>query len=152
MRQLDRAKIPYTAHYYEYDDRDPFSGLLVAEQTGTDPNLCYKTLVTLGKGGEGFVFVLPVGKELDLKKAAKAVGEKSVTMVPVKEIEKLTGYIRGGCTPVGMKKHFKTVIDISAEQKELFFLSGGKKGTQIEVNPNRVAKLIAATFEDITAD
>lgn len=109
----------------------------------------YKTLVTKGKSGNYFVFVIRVDGELDLKKAAKSVGEKSVEMIHVKDINKITGYIRGGCSPVGMKKQFVTVIDKQAETLESFAVSAGKIGYQIEINPCVLADVIGARFEDI---
>lgn len=149
MRQLDRAKISYVARYYDHDPRDEFSGVIIAEEMHDDASICYKTLVTEGKSGNHYVFVLPVAEELDMKKAAKAVGEKSIAMVPVKDIEKITGYIRGGCSPVGMKKQFKTVIDQAAEPLDYFHISGGKMGTQLECKPTDIAQLIRASFQDI---
>lgn len=150
MRILDKAKIPYTPHFYEHRDDEPFDGLLVAQKLGEDPSAVFKTLVTEGKSRNYFVFVLPVDRELDLKAAARAVGEKSVDMIPVKDIQKVTGYIRGGCSPLGMKKQFPTVIDASAETLDRFYVSAGKRGTQAELSPRDLAGLIRATFADIT--
>lgn len=149
MRQLERAKIPYEPYFYHCDDRDPFSSLAIAQEAGDDPSYVYKTLVTTGKSGAHFVFVLPISEELDLKKAARAVGEKSVSMVPVKDIEAVSGYIRGGCSPVGMKKQFVTVFDETAKDKETFKISGGKRGIQLIVNPQQVCTLVRGTFQDI---
>ena len=149
MRQLERAKIPYEPYFYACDERDPFSSLAIAQEAGDDPSYVYKTLVTTGKSGDHYVFVLPISEELDLKKAAKAVGEKSVAMVPVKDIESVSGYIRGGCSPVGMKKQFTTVFDQTAEAKDTFKISGGKRGIQLIVNPKDVCGLVRGTFQDI---
>jgi len=151
MRMLDRAKVPYTPHFYEHRDDEPFDGATVARKLGQDPTLVYKTLVTEGKSKNYFVFVIPVEQELDLKAAARAVGEKSVEMIHVKDINKVTGYIRGGCSPVGMKKQFRTVIDSSAEPLERIYVSGGKRGTQVELSPTDLAALIRADFAPITA-
>ena len=149
MRILDKAKIKYTPHFYEHNDNEPFDGVLVAEKLGQKPESVYKTLVCEGKSQSFFVFVIPVCRELNLKAAAAAVGEKSVEMIHVKDINKITGYIRGGCSPVGMKKQFKTVIDKSAEELNLFCVSGGKIGTQVELSPKALADLIRAEFKNI---
>ncbi len=150
MRILDKAKIPYEERTYEHNDDEPFDGETVARKLGEDPSMVYKTLVTHGKSGDYFVFVLPVNEELNLKAAAKSVGEKSVEMIHVKDINKITGYIRGGCSPIGMKKQFVTVIDDSAEALPLFYVSGGKRGTQVELNPKQLAGFIGASFAAIT--
>lgn len=148
MRFLDTKKVEYKVHYYQPDEK--IDGISVANKLGQDVTKVYKTLVTKGKNTY-YVFVIPVAKELNLKKAAKAVGEKSVEMIAVKEINKVTGYIRGGCSPIGMKKLFTTVIDSSAEKQDYIIFSGGKIGTQIEMNPHELSKLISAQFKDITA-
>ena len=134
MRMLDRAKVPYTPHTYETDG-EHVDGITVATSIGEPLERVYKTLVTAGKSGGHYVFVIPVAAELDLKKAAKAVGEKSVQMIHVKDINKLTGYIRGGCSPIG---DLPTVI-----------VSGGRIGFQVELEPNALLKLIRGQFGDI---
>lgn len=147
MRILDKAKIQY--NHYEYPHgKDAVDGVSVAKLLGQDPDCVFKTLVTHGNGGY-FVFVVPVAQELDLKKAAKAVGEKSVEMIPVKDINKVTGYIRGGCSPVGMKKQYKTVIHSSALNIEKIIVSAGKIGYQIELAPQDLIDLISADTADI---
>ncbi len=148
MRMLETAKIPYTKHTYETDDGH-IDGVSVAKKLGQNPKEVYKTLVTKGHSKEHFVFVIPVEAELDLKKAAKAVGEKNVEMIPVADLLKTTGYIRGGCSPVGMKKLFKTVIDVSAESLEKMYVSGGKIGLQVCLSPLDLKKITNANFEQI---
>lgn len=147
MRLLDRAKIPYQFHTYEADEF--VDGITTAKKLNQPPEQCFKTLVTHGKSGGYYVFVLPVDKELDLKKAAKAVGEKSVEMIPVKEINALTGYIRGGCSPLGMKKAYPTVVHESAKQYDTIMISGGRIGMQLELSPLHLVELIRGKFEDI---
>ena len=147
MRILDKAKIQY--NHYEYPHgKDAVDGVSVAKLLGQDPDCVFKTLVTHGNGGY-FVVVVPGAQELDLKKAAKAVGEKSVEMIPVKDINKVTGYIRGGCSPVGMKKQYKTVIHSSALNIEKIIVSAGKIGYQIELAPQDLIDLIGAETADI---
>ena len=148
MRFLDKNKIEYNTYSYECKD-GKIDGLAVAEKLGQDPKTVFKTLVTQGHSKEFYVFVLPVGEELDLKKAAKAAGEKKVEMIHVKDINKYTAYIRGGCSPLAMKKLYKTFIHSSAQELDKFVFSGGKIGLQIEANPNDVANSIGAKFEDI---
>lgn len=148
MRQLDKSRISYTLH--TYDPGEGIDGLSVARKMGQPVERVYKTLVTKGKHGH-FVFVIPVAAELDLKAAARAVGEKSVEMIPVKDINAVTGYIRGGCSPVGMKKLFPTVIDSSAEMLPAFYVSGGRIGLQMELDPAALAAFIGASFAPITA-
>lgn len=148
MRILERGKIPYQMHTYSPDGG--IDGISVAAKAGLDPDLVYKTLVTQGKSQKFYVFVIPVAKELNLKSAASSVGEKNVEMIHVKDIEKITGYIRGGCSPVGMKKNFKTVIDFSAEKLSAMYVSGGKIGYQIEISPADLARVTNAEFKDIT--
>ncbi len=149
MRILDKQKVSYSVQTYDAAD-GAIDGVTVAEKIGQDPKFVYKTLVTQGKSKNYFVFVIPVEKELDLKAAAKSVGEKSVEMIAVKDINKITGYIRGGCSPVGMKKQFQTVIDASAKELDFFFVSGGKIGLQLQLNPVTLADLIHADFQAIT--
>ena len=151
MRMLDRAKIPYQHYTYESDGVH-VDGITVAEKMGQPLARVYKTLVTVGKSGGHFVFVIPVAAELDLKKAAKAVGEKSVQMIHVKEINKLTGYIRGGCSPIGMKKQFPTVLSQSARGLETVIVSGGKIGFQVELAPDDLLRLVRGSYGDIEAE
>ena len=147
MRIIEQKKIQYTAH--EYLDIGAISGLEVAEALNENPKSVFKTLVTVEKSGEHFVFLVPVNGELDLKKAAKAVGEKKIEMIKSKDLLPLTGYIHGGCSPIGMKKNFKTVIDESAKDQEKIFFSAGKIGHQIEMKVGDLGKIINFKFEDI---
>ena len=148
MRILEQKKIKYSAHEYPHGD-EAVDGVTVAQLTGRDPACVFKTLVTRGAGKTNYVFVIPVAHELDLKKAAKTVGEKSIAMIHVSEITPLTGYVRGGCSPVGMKKLFKTVFDASALEQETILVSAGKIGAQIECDPRDLAALVRGTFADI---
>lgn len=147
MRILDRAKLSYIEHTYECDGF--LDGVTIAERLGQPRERTFKTLVTIGKSRKNYVFVLPVAEELNLKAAAAVVGEKSVEMINVKDITAVTGYVRGGCSPIGMKKQFRTVIDASAEQFDTIIFSGGRLGAQIEMNPKELAALIGADFCDI---
>jgi Cys-tRNA(Pro)/Cys-tRNA(Cys) deacylase len=150
MRALEAHGIPYSQ--YEYDDSDNMiDGVTVADMIGQDPDRVFKTLVTISKNHVNYVFVLPVNKELDLKKAARAVGEKSVEMIPVKQIEPATGYIKGGCSPVGMKKQFTTVFDETALLYDNIIMSGGRVGVQVEVDPQTIENVIPCSFKDICA-
>ena len=149
MRILEREKIPYTAHEYEHGD-GAIDGVSVAQKMGEDPACVYKTLVTRGASGNYFVFVVPVADELDLKKAARSVGEKSVAMIHVAEINKITGYIRGGCSPVGMKKKYPTYIDELCQLSDTIALSAGERGHQIIVPPLPIAALLDAKLADLT--
>lgn len=151
MRMLDRGKIPYTVHTYDHSD-GKIDGVSVAAKVGIDPERVYKTLVTRGSGGGYFVFVIPVALELDLKKAARAVGEKSVAMIRVDEINKVTGYIRGGCSPVGMKKQYPTVFDRRAEALSAIVVSGGRIGTQVEVEPGALMAAVGAKTAELTME
>ena len=151
IRRFDSAKIKYTIHRYEHGDVAP-DGATIAESLGIDPAKVYKTLVTRGSDKNYYVFDIPVLCELDLKKAAKAAGVKSVEMIHVAEINPLTGYVRGGCSPVGMKKQFRTFFDISAESLETMLVSAGRIGWQIEARPSDIASLCAAFFADIVHD
>ncbi len=151
MRMLDRGKVPYTVHTYDHSD-GRIDGVSVAAKVGIDPERVYKTLVTRGSSGGYFVFVIPVALELDLKKAARAVGEKSVAMIRVEEINKVTGYIRGGCSPVGMKKRYPTVIDSRALGLETIVVSGGRIGTQVELDPGALMAAVGAKTADLTAE
>lgn len=148
MRFLEKQKIPYEIITYECDEFT--DGLHLAERLHIPVEETYKTLVTTGKSREHYVFVIPVAQELDLKKAAKAVGEKSIEMLPVKDITPVTGYVRGGCSPLGMKKQFVTVIHQSAENLSVFYVSGGRLGSQIKTEPQILAQSIKAKFADIT--
>lgn len=147
MRILDKKKIEYEMH--TYDSEDGIDGISVAKKLGQPVEQVFKTLVTQGKSKQYFVFVIPVAEELNLKTAAKAVGEKSVEMIHVKDINSVTGYIRGGCSPIGMKKQFKTVIHESAKQFDRIIVSGGKIGFQVELNPMELSKLIQGDFANI---
>lgn len=149
MRILDKAKIPYSTHFYTVED-GKIDGISIAEKISLPFEKVYKTLVTVGASKNYFVFVIPVAKELDLKAAAKSVGEKSVEMIAVKDINKVTGYIRGGCSPIGMKKPFKTVLDSSALSLDTFVFSAGKIGAQVEMNPADLIDFINAKTENIT--
>lgn len=144
MRILDAMRVSYQLHTYE--PGESVDGVSVATKMGMDVNKVYKTLVTQGKGGGFFVFVIPVARELDLKKAARAAGEKSVEMIPVKEINRHTGYIRGGCSPVGMKKKYPTFIDESARALPTMVVSGGRIGLQMEIAPEDLARSVGARF------
>lgn len=147
MRILDAMHVSYQLHTYE--PGESVDGVSVAAKMGMDVNKVYKTLVTQGKGGGFFVFVVPVARELDLKKAARAAGEKSVEMIPVKEINRHTGYIRGGCSPVGMKKKYPTFIDESARGLPAMVVSGGRIGLQMEIAPEDLARSVGARFADL---
>lgn len=148
MRMFDKHKLPYTSYSYEQDENT--TGEEVAARLGLDPASVFKTLVTVGASREHYVFVIPVTGELDLKKAAKAVGEKSIQMVKSKELLPLTGYIHGGCSPVGMKKLFKTTIDRSAERFAAIAFSAGKRGRQVQASLQSLAALIPFTLADLT--
>ena len=147
MRVLDSKKITYTAHTYEQDPT--MTGAEIAEILGENADKVFKTLVTQGKSGRYYVFVVPVKEELDLKKAAKASGEKAIAMIKQKDLLPLTGYVHGGCSPVGMKKQFPTFIHESAQNCDRIFVSAGKLGRQIEVSPQDLAEVTRSTFTDI---
>lgn len=147
MRILDQKKVPYQAHSYVMTDA--VSGMEVADALGENPHQVFKTLVTLGAAGKNYVFVVPVCRELNLKKAAKAVQEKSIEMLKSRELLPLTGYIHGGCSPIGMKKLFTTVIDASAQDWETVIFSGGKIGYQVEMKLDDLRKVIPFTLQDI---
>lgn len=149
MRLLAQADIPYTPHYYPHPD-GPVDGATVARTLGQPTEKVFKTLVTRGASrGSYYVFVVPVEKELDLKAAARAAGEKSVEMLHVAELLPLTGYVRGGCSPVGMKKLFPTFIDQSAKGQDTIMVSGGKIGTQVELDPEALCALIRGQFAPV---
>lgn len=147
MRFLDKCKINYEIQVYECEEF--IDGITVAEKLNQPVEETFKTLVAKGKSGSYYCFLIPVAEELNLKEAAKSVGEKSVELIAVKDINKVTGYVRGGCTPIGMKKQFTTVIHNSAQQLELFYISGGRIGTQIRLSPAELAGSINAKFVDI---
>ena len=148
MRILDRNKIPYETIQYECDEF--IDGLHTAEKTGAPVEQSFKTLVAQGKSGEYYVFVIPIAKEVHLKTAAKIVGEKSVEMIHVKDITRITGYVRGGCSPLGMKKQFRTVIDQSAENFSQIYVSGGRIGTTLKVSPVALADVVRGEFAKLT--
>ena len=148
MRILEKNKVPYETIQYECDEF--IDGITVADKIGLPHEQVYKTLVTTGRSGQHYVFVLPIAAELDLKKAARAVGEKSVEMLHVKDITAVTGYVRGGCTAIGMKKQFPTIIDESAGLFDHIYVSGGKLGMQIRLTPNDLKRVSQAEYRDIT--
>lgn len=152
MRVLDQKKIPYTSYQYPHKEGEAVDGATVAALMGQDPATVFKTLVTRGASKANYVFVVPVLAELDLKKAAKAVGEKSVEMIHVKELTPLTGYVRGGCSPVGMKKRFKTVVDATAQALPRMVVSAGKIGHQVELAPADLAGLVGGIFAHIVKE
>lgn len=147
MRFLEKNRIPYEERTYECDEF--IDGITVANALGQPLDETFKTLVAHGKSGSYYCFLIPVDKELDLKKAAKSVGEKSVELLHVKDLTAVTGYVRGGCTPIGMKKQFMTVVNDTAEALESFYISGGKIGVQIKVSPRSLVEAIRGRFEDI---
>ena len=149
MRLLEGKKIPYQAHTYEPDPK--LTGEEIAVRLGEDPDRVFKTLVTRGKSGQHYVFVVPVRQELDLKKAAKAAGEKSVEMIPQKELLPLTGYVHGGCSPVGMKKQFPTFLHESAGNMDEIFVSAGKVGFQIQISPENLRRMIRIQMGDLVS-
>ena len=147
MRTLEQKKIPYTA--FSYDPDGPIDGVSVAAETGLDAASVFKTLVTKGASGAYSVFDIPVAENLDLKKAAKAVGEKSIAMLPQKELLPLTGYVHGGCSPVGMKKQFPTVFHETVNELDLIAVSAGKIGHQVQVKPADLLNLLRAKTADV---
>lgn len=150
MRFLDNCKISYIVRTYKCDEF--IDGVTVAEKLGQPLDRTFKTLIAQGKSGSYYCFLLPVALELDLKKAAKSVGEKSVELLCVKDLTKVTGYVRGGCTPIGMKKQFMTVIHSTAVDLASFYISGGRIGTQIEVYPQKLIEAIRGKFENIVQE
>ena len=150
MRALEQKKIPYTAHAYPHEEGVAVDGITVAKSLGQDPEQVFKTLVARGASKNIYVFAIPVAENLDLKKAAKAVHEKSIEMVAVKEINGLTGYIRGGCSPIGMKKQYPTVFHETAEIVDSIMVSAGKIGLQVEVEPGALMELVGAFTADLT--
>ena len=147
MRLLEKNKVEYRPYTYECTEFT--DGVDLANRLGLPHQLVYKTLVTVGKSKEHYVFVIPIEAELDLKKAAKAAGEKSIEMLPLKELTPLTGYVRGGCSPVGMKKLFPTFIDQSAQGQDTIMVSGGRIGTQVELDPEALCALIRGQFAPV---
>ena len=147
VRIVETHGISYTLH--SYPCKEAIDGVTVAGKLGADVKCVFKTLVTQGKSGAYFVFVIPAAEELDLKKAARSVGEKAVAMIPVKDINKVTGYVRGGCSPVGMKKAYVTRIHSSAEPLPAIFVSAGRIGQQMELNPVELAGIANAQFDDL---
>lgn len=147
MRILESMKIPYTHMTYECSEF--VDGLQIADMLSLPYDKVYKTLVTVGSSKEYFVFVIPIDRELDLKAAARSVGEKSVEMIHVKDINRITGYIRGGCTAIGMKKQYAARIDSSAKGKEKIIVSGGRIGSQLELAPEDLARAAGAEFADL---
>ena len=148
MRMLDRAKVSYSYEEYECDDFT--DGIQTADKLGYDHKLVYKTLVTTGKTGNHYVFVIPIEAEIDFKKAAKVVGEKSLEMLHLKDLTKVTGYVRGGCTAIGMKKQFPTVFHETAEILDTIMVSAGKIGFQVELSPADLIELVGGSTEDVT--
>ena len=150
IRILEQKKIDFVIH--NYTDSGAVSGEELVAALNEDPNRVFKTLVTIGKSNNHYVFLVPVSAELDLKKAAGAVGEKNVEMIKSKDLLPLTGYVHGGCSPVGMKKFFKTVIDVTAENFETIMFSGGKIGLQVETSVKQFEKVIPFSLKDIKTD
>lgn len=150
MRELDRAGIAYT--YQEFDEADVSRGVgvRIAEQLGEDPDASFKTLVCVSPSGDHVVCCIPVAQEVDLKKAAAAAGEKSLSLMPIKDLESVTGYVRGGCSPVGLKKPFPTFFDETAQLFDAIGISGGRRGLSLTVDPVSLAEFLGASFADIT--
>lgn len=148
MRILEKNKIAYKEYTYECGEFE--DAIQVADMLGQPYDMLYKTLVTIGSSKAYYVFVIPIHKELDLKKAARSVGEKSVSMIAVKDIRNVTGYIRGGCTAVGMKKQYVTRIDCSAKTRDVMIVSGGRLGVQIELAPGDLLAVCKGEFADLT--
>ena len=150
MRILEQKNIPYTPHTYAHEEGVAVDGVTVAKSLGQDPECVFKTLVARGVSKGIYVFCIPVAENLDLKKAAKAVGEKSIEMIHVKEINGLTGYVRGGCSPIGMKKEYPTVFHETAEIVDTIMVSAGKSGYQVELAPQALIGLVGAGTADLT--
>ena len=149
MRMLDKLNIPYESHTYECAEFT--DGVQIARMLGQDCKKVFKTLVTVARSGKYYVFVIPVEREMDLKKCAAVVNEKSLSPIHVKEIQGVTGYIRGGCSPIGMKKQFRTVIHESAKELDTIIVSGGRLGLQLEMTPENLLKACSGEFADIIA-
>ena len=150
MRVLEQKGIPFTAHAYDHEEGVAVDGVTVARMLNQDPECVFKTLVARGASKGIYVFCIPVAESLDLKKAARAVGEKSIEMVAVKEINSLTGYVRGGCSPVGMRKQYPTVFHETAEIIDTIMVSAGKIGAQVELAPDALIDLVGGTLADVT--
>ena len=150
MRLLEQKKVPY--QHFTYESAGAITGLEVAEKLGQDPAQVFKTLVTTGRSGAHYVFVSPVGAGLELKKAARAVGEKSLEMLKQKDLLPLTGYVHGGCSPIGMKKAFRTTIDSTAQNFDSIIFSGGRIGLQVQVSLAGLARMVRFQLADITTD
>ena len=151
MRILDKEKVPYKFYFYDHED-GAIDGVAVARKLNQNVEQVFKTLVTKGASGAFYVFVVPVAKELHLKSAAKSVGEKSVEMIHVNEINRATGYIRGGCSPIGMKKLYRTVVYKSCESLPTIIVRGGKIGAQVEVSPQDLLRLVQGTVAEIAVE
>ncbi len=152
MRLLEQKKVAYTPHSYPHEEGVAVDGATVAALIGRDPGDVFKTLVAVGASKGHYVFVIPVEAELDLKKAARAAGEKSVAMLPLKELTPLTGYVRGGCSPVGMKKAFPTFFHRSAQERPAILVSAGRIGSQVEVEPEALCQLVRGRFADLVKE
>lgn len=153
MRELECGGVPYVAQTYEDDGSNATGyGLHVSELLGEDPDTAFKTLVTVSPTGAHVVCCIPVAYELDLKKAAAAAGEKTLSMLPMRDLEATTGYVRGGCSPVGMKKPFPTLIDETAQLFDEIGISGGRRGLSLRLDPEALARFVGATFADITRE
>ena len=148
MRILDKHNTRYSI--YEYNATDRMNGIEIAQINNLDPSRVYKTLVTIGTTKEFYVFLVPVNKELNLKKAAKAANEKKIEMIPQKDLLRITGYIHGGCSPIGMKKKFKTFVNSDLYDSEILVFSGGKKGIQIQMLVEEFVSIVDAKIHDIT--
>ena len=148
LRTIEAAGLEH--RFITFDCETALSGTEVADKLGEDPDRVFKTLVTCAKSGEHYVFMVPVACELDLKKAAAAVGEKTVSMIKAKELLPLTGYVHGGCSPIGMKTQFRTTIDETAQLYDTIFFSGGRIGCQVEMSPDDLDSLVSLTYADIT--
>lgn len=148
MRALDQKKINYNSYYYF--DTDAVSGEEIVAVLGEDPKRVFKTLVTVGASRTNYVFLVPVDRELDLKKAARAVGEKNIVMIKSKELLPLTGYVHGGCSPIGMKKQFRTTIDATAQSYDTIYFSAGRIGYQVELSLDELRKILRFEINDIT--
>lgn len=149
MRILEKEKISFS--HYTYECEEFIDGIQIADKLSLPYEKVYKTLVTVSSSKNYFVFVIPIAEELDLKKAAKSVGEKAVSLIPVKEINGITGYIRGGCTAIGMKKQYVTRLDASAREQETIIVSGGRIGSQIELKPDDLLKACKGEYADVIA-
>jgi Cys-tRNA(Pro)/Cys-tRNA(Cys) deacylase len=149
MRILDGLHIPYIHHTYECDEF--INGIQIADMLSLPHEIVYKTLITIAKSGQYYVFVIPIEQEIDFKKAARVAGEKAIEMIPVKNITAVSGYVRGGCTAVGMKKQFPTFIQQEAESLERIIVSGGRIGSQLELAPADLARACGGQFADVTA-